>query len=485
MKKVRLLIIAAVAVLLLALAFVLVTRDPKLPNTDKLPETEAVVEAEEPTEVAEEEVQPENRLISLIELDLNNLDTIEVERVGADHYTLIPFGEGTFKVADMPGVSLMTSAAQSIRFSLILFTSNDIVSEGENIADFGFDNPKAYCTITADEESVVLVLGNKSPDGAASYIMREGDSNVYLVQGYLTDMLFADLYSIREKTLPLITVNALTDILVKESGDPKFTMTRYVSDDPFDPGLFPFFYTYPYDPPKGVNDSKLFELLEIFQSGLFVYEFIDSPESLAEYGLDSQQALDLKMSAEDGTGLHLLLGDITDKGLRYVLLAGTDSPVMLISASDTAVADIKPFKYAESFAALVNIDAIRGYELTIGDMLIEARIERSGDKEDPVEDFFINDQKIEEDLFKDYYQVLIGRQIEGDADSEIVDKFLDDTSVLQLRYIGRDDESLVKEVEFYLYNDDFYVLQIDGGSRRFLIGQYQVDYIVEQAAVLL
>ena len=156
------------------------------------------------------------------------------------------------------------------------------------------------------------------------------------------------------------------------------------------------------------------------------------------------------MSAEDGTGLHLLLGDITDEGLRYSLLAGTDSPVMLISASDTAVADIKPFKYAESFAALVSIDAIRGYELTIGDMRIEARIERSGDKEDPVEDFFINDQKIEEDLFKDFYQVLIGRQVEGDAESGIVDQFLDSTPIFQLRYISRDDESIVKEVELYI-----------------------------------
>jgi hypothetical protein len=485
MKKMRLLIISASAVLLLALAFVLVTREPKLPEPDKLSEAEAVIEAEETTEAVEEEVQRESQFISLIELDMNNLDTIEVERVDEDHYTLIPFGEGTFKVANMPGVSLMASAAQSIRFSLILFTSNSIVSEGENTADFGFDTPKAYCTITAGEERAVLILGDKSPDGAGSYIMRDSDPKVYLVQGYLTDMLFADLYSIREKTLPLVTVNALTDISVKEHGDLKYVMTRYVSDDPFDPGLFPFFYTYPYDPPKGVNDSKLFEILEIFQSGLFIYEFIDFPETLKEYGLDTLQALDLEMSAEDGTGLHLLLGDITDDGLRYVLRAGTGSPVMLISASDTAVADIVPFKYAESFAALVSIDAIRGYELIIGDLLIKAQIERSGAEEDPVEDFFINDQKIEEDLFKDFYQVIIGRQVEGDAETVIVDQFLDSAPVFQLRYIGRDDESLVKEVAFYPYNDDFYVLQIDGGSRRFLIGQYQVDYIIEQAALLL
>ena len=468
MKKTRLLIIAAAAVLLLALAFVLVTREPKVPESDKLPESEAVVE-----------VEPINQLISLIDLDINNLETIEVNRIGGDHYTLLPFGEGTFKVADTPGVSLMTSAAQSIRFSLVLFTSNTIVSEGENISDFGFDAPKASCTITAGEESVVLILGNKSPDSAASYIMRDGDPNVYLVQGYLTDMLFADLYSIREKALPLVNVSVLTGISVEKNGEPKYTIARYSSNDPFDPGLFPFYYTYPYDPPKGVNDSKLFEILEIFQSGLFIYEFIDAPESLSEYGLDAVQALDLKMSAEDGTGLHLLLGNITEEGMRYALRAGTDSPVMLLSAADTAAADIIPFKYVEPFAALVGIDAIRGYELTIGEMLIEGSIERSGDEKDTVEDFFMNGQRVEEDLFKDFYQVLIGRQVEGDAESGIVDQFLDSTPIFQLRYISRDDESIVKEVELYPYNDDFYVLQIDGGSRRFLVGQYQVDYIVE------
>jgi len=485
MKKMRLLIIAAAAVLLLALAYVLVTREPKVPEPDKLPETEAVAEDEAAPEVVEEEVAPIYQLISLIDLDINNLETIEVNRIGGDHYTLLPFGEGTFKVADTPGVSLMTSAAQSIRFSLILFTSNTIVSEGENIADFGFDAPKASCTITAGEERVVLLLGNKNPDGTASYIMRDGDPNVYLVQGYLTDMLFADLYSIREKTLPLVNVPALTGVSVEKNGEPVYTIARYSSDDPFDPGLFPFFFTYPYDPPKGVNDSKLFEILEIFQSGLFIYEFIDVPESLSEYGLDAVQALELKMTAEDGTGLHLLLGNITEDGMRYVLRAGTDSPVMLISASDTALADIIPFKYAESFAALVSIDAIRGYEVIIGDMKIEGSIERTGDEEDPVEEFFINNQKVEEDLFKDFYQILIGRQVEGDAESDLVVQTLDNAPMFQLRYFDRNDELLVKEIEFYPYNDDFYVLQIDGGSRRFLIGQYQVDYIVEQADALL
>ncbi|NQT59404.1 MAG: DUF4340 domain-containing protein [Bacteroidetes bacterium] len=477
MKKTRLLIIAVAAVLLLAAAFVLVTREPKVPESEEIIEPDVTPAAES------EAVPQENLLISLIDLDIRNIDTIEVDRAGEEKYTLIPFGEGTFKVADAPGVSLMTSAAQSIRFSLILFTSNDIVSEGENIADFGLDNPEAYCTITAGEDRVVLILGDKSPDGAASYIMREGDPNVYLVQGYLTDMLFANLYSIREKTLPLVNVSALTGISVKEKGTPKYTITRYTSDDPFDPGLFPFYYTYPYDPPKGVNDSKLFEILEIVQSGLFVYEFIDSPESLEEYGLDDMQALELEISAEDGTGLHLLLGNTTDEGMRYVLRAGTASPVMLISASDAAVADINPFKYAESFAALVGIDAIRGFVLTIGEMLIEGRIERTGNEEDPVEEFFIDNQKIEEDLFKDFYQVLIGRQVEGDAESDIVDQFLNSEPVFQLKYISRDDEFVVKDIEFYPYNDDFYVLQIDGGSRRFLIGQYQVDYIVEQARI--
>ena len=479
MKKTRLLIISAAAVLLLSLAFFLVTREPPEPQ---VPAAEA--DSEEIPEVSDE-AATENQLIQLIDLDFEKLETIEIERAGEERYTLIPFGDGTFKVANVPGASIMTNAAQSIRFSLMLFTSNDIVSQGENIADFGFDQPEAYCTITAGGEQVVLILGDKSPDGSASYIMRKGDPKVYLVQGYLAGILFADLYSIREKTLPLVTINALTGISVKEKGELKFTITRYTSDDPFDPGLFPFFYTYPYDPPKGVNDSKLFELLEIFQSGVFIHEFIDSPESLSVYGLDSMQALELDMSAEDGTGLHFLLGNTTDDGLRYSLRAGTVSPVMLISASDTAVADIIPFKYAESFAVLVGIDTIRGFELTVGDLVVTGRIERSGDAEDPVEDFYINGRKVEEDLFKDFYQVLIGRQIEGDAESAIADQFQDSQSVFQLRYIGRDDESLVKEVELYPYNNDFYVLQIDGGSRRFLLGQYQVTYIVEQAESLL
>ncbi len=477
MKKTRLLIIAAAVVILLIAVYILVTREPKEPEPDPV----EISELEETPVVVEDEAPRESVFISLVDIDLDNLETIEVDRVGEEQYTLIPFGSGTFKVADTPGVSLMESAAQSIRFSLILFTSTDIVSEGENLADFGLDEPEAYCTINAGEEKIVLALGDRSPNGSARYIMRNDDPKVYLVQSYLADTLFASLYSIREKTLSPVNVSALSSISVSENGDPIYTIVRYTSEDPFDPGLFPFYFTFPYDPPQGVNDSKLFETLEILQSGLFIYEFIDSPVSLEEYGLDTLQAVDLEISAEDGTGLHLLLGNTTEDGKRYILRAGTAAPVMLVSALDVAIADIFPFRYAESFAALVGIDTIRGYVLQVGDLLIEGRIQRTGDAEDPEEEYFINDQKIEEDIFKDYYQVLIGRMVEGDAESGVVEQFIDSKPVLHLQYINRDDESVVKDIELYPYNDDYYVLQIDGGNRRFLVGQYQVDYIVEQA----
>jgi len=61
-------------------------------------------------------------------------------------------------------------------------------------------------------------------------------------------------------------------------------------------------------------------------------------------------------------------------------LLGTTSPIMLISAQDVVVADINPFKYAESFAALVSIDAVRGFELTIGELQVKEHIERTGER---------------------------------------------------------------------------------------------------------
>ncbi len=494
MKKSRTLLLALAGVVILAAAFLQISREPREEvDSDSAPNGETA-ETAESTESAEEQ------FISLLEFDPRNFDSLMISRRD-EQYTLVPAGPNAYKVADNPKITLLDGVGEAISSTLAMLVSSDIVSssESEDIDDYGFNDPEASCTVAAGDQQTTLIFGSKNPDGTARYVMREGDPNVYLVISYFTEMLFPRLYDIRVKTIQPVNWQELAKVTVTEGGSPVYTIERFESEDPFDPGLFPFYFTAPFDPPRGVNDSKYFELVEPIEQGITIRGFIDDPQSLETYGLDAAHSRKLIMEAGDGTRIALDLGDKTGdgEGERYALVSKTKDPVLIISAEDTAVAYIEPFSYAESFAALIGIDTISGYELEAGGVQITAEIERSGDEEDPAETYFVNGTEVDEDRFKDFYQVIIGRQIEGVGDPQIIEEQRDADPVLRLVYHHRlEDESVVdgekeesvgvkKVVELYPYSSDFLLLQIDGGVRSFLVGKYQLDYILEKAAVLL
>ncbi len=486
MKKSRTLLLALAGVVLLAAAFLLISREPLEADDSDSARAEGTADMDESADPAE---SAEEQFVSLLEFDPRNFDALTITRRD-EQYTLVPAGPNSYKVADNPKITLLNGVGEAISSTLAMLVSSDIVSssESENIGDYGFADPEASCTVAAGDQQTTLIFGNKNPDGTARYVMREGDPNVYLVISYFTEMLFPRLYDIRVKTIQPVNWQALTKVTVSEGDSPIYTIERFESDDPFDPGLFPFYFTAPFDPPRGVNDSKYFELIEPIEQGITIRGFIDDPQSLETYGLDTEQSRKLILEAGDGTRIALDLGAETGEGERererYALVSKTRDPVLIISAEDTAAAYIEPFSYAESFAALIGIDTISGYELEAGDIQITAEIERSGDEADPAEIYFVNGAEVDEDQFKDFYQVIIGRQIEGVGDPQIIEEQRDAEPVLRLVYHHRFEEEREKVVELYPYSSDFLLLQIDGGLRSFLVGKYQVDYILEKAAVL-
>ncbi len=469
MKRYRVLLTAVAAVAVLAAVYLLAGRDT--PSGEE-PAAEAVSEGE----------SRDDQPVGLLDFDPRTFDELTVSR-SDEEFTLVPAGSSGYVLKGRPDIPLQPGVGETMGTVLSVLTAKEAVSAGDEDERhlFGLLEPEAVCSVSAGGSSTVLYLGGSNPDGSGRYLMREGDPRIYLIDAAAVGYVFPQLYDIRITRMNPVSLRELEKVSVSQGGRQIYRIELSDSSSPFASGMFPLAFTAPYDPPRGVFDSKYLELLAPIGEGVNILAFIDEPGPLASYGLDAASAREFTVEAGDGTGLSLQLGAEYGADGRYALVSRTSSPVLVIPQEAAAAAYIEPFDYMDSFAALVGIDTISGYRLDIRDLVIEARIERSGTEDGEGDTYLINGSEIGEERFKEFYQVLIGRSIDGEAERSAAAA---EEPVMQLVYFHRTEEGQEKLVELYPYDDDFLMLQVDGGDRKFLMGRYQLNYLYDKGREL-
>lgn len=486
MKKVRSLwVVGIVAALLLVLVFV-----PRL-----FPPKDADTAREGVPEASAGESAGTGTRVKLVDLDLSTIRSVAIsypEGSGFASYTLIPLEESDllgFRVAGRPEITLMDGVAETIMFSAAILSADE---EGtftdvpeEDLAGFGFDENSPVCTITTEDGSVAVTRGGFNPDGTGRYVMRTDDPAVYLVEGFTVDGIFPTLYDIRNKMLSPIDPQQFAGMRLSRGDEIIYDIRLYASDDPFDAKLFSFFAVEPFSPPRGIDEYRLDEVLKPMADGVVVERFIDDPEDLEVYGLDKDHGRRITIYGTEQITLDLMIGADAEQGSVYTIFPGASAPVMVMPKAALAIADTDALYLVEKFASIVGIDAIDEFRITIGDESWRGGISREeqAGQEDPAESFWFLDRPAPEDQFKDLYQVIIGLQIEGIADPEqVMDASAE--SLMQITYVLRDHPDVVKTIDLYPYDKDFAVLSVDGGTRFFLMGLYQIDHVAQQARQL-
>ncbi len=72
--------------------------------------------------------------------------------------------------------------------------AQELANPSPNLADYGLNPPQFIVKITqANNDTTTLLFGNKTPDGRAYYMMKEGDPKVYLVATQVGDPIL-DLF---------------------------------------------------------------------------------------------------------------------------------------------------------------------------------------------------------------------------------------------------------------------------------------------------
>lgn len=349
---------------------------------------------------------------------------------------------------------------------------------GDRRAEFGLENPQAKAEVfLTGGRKLTFYLGARIPTGGGYYLMMEGDPRICTVLSSYGEYFLSTAADLRDKELPGIVGEELTYFKLARAGKPAIEIQR--RNDAM-VGL-PFGHwavTKPYELPMGVKWEEFQAILDAV-GALRIDEFIDdNPTDLGRYGLAKPTA-ELEMRDEKNT-LHLFFGTTVD-GKTYFKQAGSPA-VMAMQAEKLDFLTVKPFDLIFRFAYIVDIKKVdrivieghgKAYDLTLEQIPVE------GDEETTNQIFWVNGQKIADEPFRQFYQVLIGMQVEGENDRVLAEK----PEVRTVFYLNTGDEREVV-VSYVPYNDDFYAVFRNGRSE-FVIHREQVENMLKKLAALV
>lgn len=419
-------------------------------------------------------------IVEILKLDEKKLTKIDLKNEKGG-LSLIK-KDGKWVSAEKPDVKLDESMLANVASNFtVLNAQKTIEKDPADLEKYGLKDVKNSATATLDDGSTyTLELGNEAPGGGSYYLKLKDKNEVYIVSSSVGEAIKYSLSDLRAKLLTTIDTTDLQYLkIVNTKGE---TIEIKINDTQNDQekqyGLNGYIVTKPYESPRGVDSNNLTKLNTAIGE-LKIVDFVsDSAKDLEKYGLDKPT---LELLAKDSKAeLHLYFGKDLDDSKVAFKVAGSPE-IYSIEKSSLKAIDVKPFDVVDKFVALVNIDTVNKITIEKGsqkDTITFSRTtkkaEKEGEKDETVTTYKLNDKEVEEDPFKDYYQSLIGLQVEA-----LNDKKLEEKPEVRIVYDLNLANKKSTVVSLVSYSNDFYAAFVDGRSQ-FLISKFQVENMFKE-----
>jgi hypothetical protein len=400
-------------------------------------------------------------------LELSNMTTDSVVKI------VLTYGTGGLTMEKKDNVWSVGSpvALDEMKTNDIVATftnlyAHSLVDENPtDLAQYGLATPKAKAVVTTtDGTKTTFILGEKTPSGDSYYVQVQGDPKVYTVYQSVGDHWTWKVANLRgNKLSPEINSDEITYfkmrgrdgvvIEVQEKTQAEQSTTSL--------GMGLFIVTKPYVYPIGANPEPTDTLLRSPVS-IEITDFVDdNPRSLAPYGLDRPWG---EFTIRDKANtLSLQFGSDKDDQSMYFKVAGKPG-VYTVAKSLLAFMDTKPFEIIDRFLYLPNILDVDRIDITGGGKTHACvltrtvkKAETEGVEDETITAYTVDGKAIEESVFKDFYQILIGVQAEGEAS-----RAGSSTPTASIRYTRNTGDPKVVTVNFMPYNQDFFAVLVSG-----------------------
>ena len=247
--------------------------------------------------------------------------------------------------------------------------------------------------------SSLLVIATKRQDQSMEQISQETEEPTEQMQE-------------KQQVQPVLSIKAdQVRHLTLENGEKTIEL---VPDSPYSEeevrtNLSGWYIHLPYQNVYSVKYNPLVDMLYGIAE-LKWNEIIGEKENLDKYGLE-QPDMKLTFQTEEGEET-LLIGDQAGEGKRYAKL--TDGEQIGTIAEDVLEPyQLQAFELVEKFVKIIAIDVLEQLQINYGDQEILIEIDHpieQEDQESPL--FFIDDQAVEEDTFRNLYKNIAGLSVD-------------------------------------------------------------------------
>ncbi len=432
---------------------------------------------------------------TLTDIALEDLANITYTNSGGTYS--FNYTDGTFTYADAENITVnQTTLGNLADAALELNGKVEVADNLDDLAEFSLDEP-LYTVVITDTSGNVTTIYVGTEYGDYDYVYLEGQTSVYTVNALSTYLEDGILDLVEEDTIPQVDDEDFryvqysdddTNLTLEyfESGNTESDLTNaenwfqlinnkyFVLDDDAREEFTGVAGALSFDSVAAINPTE--EELETYgladPAATLYVKYVEVETSTAETGEYSTDD-DGETVAETTTttttynyDFTFYIGGQNEDGDYYAMLEGS-SMIGVISADDAAyllntVQDYSLITMDPLMATITNLDRI---DVVIGDeewdmtITSETTTNDDGDSETTYT-YFINGEEVDETAFKTLYKGIIG--LEANQPVQAGSTFDTDETLMTITLYGIDGQRESLKATLSPYNDNFYVLTVDG-----------------------
>lgn len=392
---------------------------------------------------------------------------------GESHFTLNQ-KHSSVRIWEINGESRLDSGGDELLGVLSDMTiKRSIPSDEETLKEYGLQKPKTSVRLVSNEdEEVKFFFGNKTPTGY--YLKKECDPTIYIVGNAASSIIhfsIDDFAKQRPFHVNLVNIEQLD----YRSKSHQFTIKRF--EEKKDQNFNDYYFVKPFStkPQLDISNVEFTELIDFVNMSIPV-KSQETTLDLDKLGL-SDPNLTIYIKTIDGNEKQVVIGNETSTGssVYYAKIDSSDFVYELRVEKPDQVFNIVPAKLAIQAPLYAFITKVKLMEITHLDKIYSISINKDAD-----DFYYINEQKMDKQLIKDLYLLLLELKADTDIDEElVVGEKNDQVLTVKVTYADGD----VSEVSYQDYDDQFYSI-IQQGNIDFVIAKEKFTKIFESISTI-
>ncbi len=376
-------------------------------------------------------------------------------------YTLAQQGE-TWIVTKEPSVILNASNVESLLYECANIVGQELVNENaQDLAPYGLDKPDRTVEIKLKDGTVVKVLiGAATFEHSVSYLMIEGETKVYTKSTSGCNTLTGSLSALMSNNIYSMDTSEIGFVKIERAGGETISLERVKKSAEGEDAAFEWTMRTPLN--KKANTYRIEEELLTNLLSQKATRVIPIPESGKNYGFDNPRAIYTITSLDKSKSYTVTVGGEEDAN-TYLRLSGNQS----VYAVATEMLDFLNLSYLDLVDKLVHLENIKDVsEIGLSGLGKSYTLKISGTENAT---YKIGEKAIDEEVFKDVYQTIIGLYLDDFATTS------GGETAFTITYKKRDGSQSV--VKCLSYDDRNYLVKVNGEGN-LLIRKKQIDTII-------